>query len=230
MLGALQFHDFTHGTCESRNGFCPSWIANHLSRYEQPLWRHVELTVVAVAVGFAIAFSLALLAHRRGWLVAPVTAFTGVLFTIPSLAAFYLLLPITGYGFLSAEIVLTAYTLNIIFRNVIGGLRGVSPEAVDAARGLGLTSRQILWRVELPLATATILAGVRIAATTTVALATLAWAAGAGGLGGQIIADINFKSNVVVAGGLCVALALAFDLAFRSLERALTPWTRAVSA
>jgi osmoprotectant transport system permease protein len=228
MLAALQFHNFTRGTCESNNGFCPDWIASHLARYEQPFLRHVELTVVAVSIGFTIAFSLAIVAHRRRWLVGPITAVTGVLYTVPSLAAFFLLLPITGYGFVTAEVALVAYTLLIIFRNVIGGLRGVSPDAVDAAQGLGLTDRQVLWRIEVPLAIPTILAGVRVAATTTVSLATLAFFAGAGGLGGQINADINFKSNVVVAGGLCVALAFGLDLLLRLTERALTPWMHAV--
>lgn len=226
-LGALQIHNFTGGTCESRRGFCPDWIVSHLSRYGQPFLRHVELVVCAVAVGFAISFILGLLAHRRRWLVGPITGLTGVLYTVPSLAAFFLLLPITGYGFVTAEIALIAYTLLIIFRNVTGGLGGVSGDAVDAARGLGLTDRQVLWRIELPLATPTILAGVRVAVTTTVALATLATFAGAGGLGDQINADINFKSNVVVAGGLCVLLAVGLDLLLRGLERMLTPWTRA---
>jgi osmoprotectant transport system permease protein len=231
MLAALQFHNFTHGTCESNNGFCPGWIASHLfSRYTDPFVRHVELTVVAVGLGFAISFGLGIVAHRRRWLVGPVTAVTGILYTVPSLSAFFLLLPITGYGFLTAEVALVAYTLLIIFRNVVGGLRGVSPDAVDAARGLGLTDRQLLWRIELPLAVPTILAGVRVAATTTVSLATLAFFAGAGGLGGQIYADPNFKSNVVVAGGLCVVLALAIDVLLRALERVLTPWARGAAA
>ncbi len=229
-LAALQFHNFTHGTCESNNGFCPDWIANHISRYETPFVEHVELTVTAVAIGFVIAFSLGLVAHRRRWLVGPITGVTGVLYTIPSLAAFFLLLPITGRGFVTAEVALVAYTLLIIFRNVTSGLDGVSPDAIDAARGLGLTERQVLWRVELPLALPAIMAGLRVAVTTTVSLATLAFFAGAGGLGGQINADINFKSNVVVAGGLCVALAVALDLLLRLLERALTPWSRAVPA
>jgi osmoprotectant transport system permease protein len=162
--------------------------------------------------------------------VTPVTVVTGVLFTVPSVAAFYLLLPITGRGFKTAEIALTSYMLLIIFRNVTSGLAGASPDAVDAARGLGLTDGQVLWRIELPLALPTIFAGLRVAATTAVSLATLAFFAGAGGLGGQIYADLNFKSNVVVAGGLCVLLAVALDLLLRTLQRLLTPWTRSATA
>lgn len=226
-LGALVFHNFTRvHSCESANGFCPGWIAGHLSRYGGPLLRHVELTLVAVLAGFAISFALGLVAHRRRWLVGPVTGVTGILYTVPSLAAFFLLLPLTGRGFLTGSIALTAYTLLIIFRNVTSGLDSVPAEARDAARGIGLTERQLLWSVEVPLALPAIIAGLRVAATTTVGLATLAFAAGAGGLGDQIIADPSFKSNVIVAGVLCVALALALDLTLRLAERVLTPWTR----
>ena len=147
------------------------------------------------------------MAYRRRWLINPVTQITGVLYTIPSIAAFFLLLPITGRGFLTATIALVAYVLLIIFRNVLTGLDNVPEETKDAGRGMGLTDRQLLWRVEVPLALPEIMAGLRIAVTTTVGLATLAFFAGAGGLGEQIFADINFKSNVVVAGGLAVLLA-----------------------
>jgi osmoprotectant transport system permease protein len=220
----------TRGTCESNNGFCPDWIVHHLDRYGHPFVQHVVLTLAATAIGFVIAFGLALVAHRRRWLIGPITGVTGVLYTVPSLAAFFLLQPFTGFGTDTALIALVAYTLLIIFRNVITGLAGVPAEARDAATGLGMTSRQVLWRVEVPLALPEILAGVRVAAVTTVGLATLAFFAGAGGLGGQIYADLNFKSNVVVAGGLCVLLAITLDGALLLLERALTPWTRAVRA
>jgi len=215
-------------TCESRNGFCPDWIAKHLGDYVAPLVRHVELTVVAVAVGFVLAFALGLLAHRRRWLIGPITGGTGVLFTIPSLALFAVLVtsPL-GFGFVSGVIPLILYTLQIIFRNVVTGLAGVPEEARDAARGMGMTDRQLLWRVEIPLALPEIVAGVRIATVTTVALATLAFYAGAGGLGDKIETDINFKSNIVLAGGLAVFLALAFDLGLLALERTLAPWRKA---
>ena len=122
-----------------RNGFCPDWIVDHFDRYVHPLWQHVELVVVSVAIGFVIAFALALLAHRQRWLVAPIMQITGILYTIPSVAVFFLLLPITGRGFTTALIALVSYTLLIIFRNVITGLDGVPEEARDAGRGMGLT-------------------------------------------------------------------------------------------
>jgi osmoprotectant transport system permease protein len=213
-------------SCVSRDGVCPGWIADNFDRYWRPLGEHVELTVISVAIGFAIAFTLALLAHRRRWLVAPITQVTGILYTLPSVAVFFLLLPITGRGKTTAIIALTSYTLLILFRNVVAGLDNVPAAARDAGRGMGLTERQLLWRVELPLALPELMAGLRIAVTTTVGLAALAFLAGAGGLGDAIFADVNFQSNVLVAGGLCVALAVVLDLAVLALQRAITPWSR----
>jgi osmoprotectant transport system permease protein len=231
-IGGVELRDRSGdgASCVADNGFCPDWIADNFDRYVDPLQQHVVLTVVSVAIGFAISFGLALLAHRRRWLVGPITQVTGILYTVPSVAAFFLLLPITGRGNTTAIIALVAYSLLIIFRNIIAGLDNVPAETKDAGRGMGLTERQLLWRVELPLALPEILAGLRIAATTTVGLATLAFFAGAGGLGEQIFADINFKSNVVTAGGLAVLLAAALDGGILLLQRAVTPWTRARAA
>ena len=230
LVAQVEIRDRSEGTCVSDNGFCPDWIADNLDRYVDPFFEHVVLTVVAVAIGFAIAFALALLAYRRRWLISPVTQVTAILYTIPSLAAFFLLLPITGRGFVTATIALVAYSLLIIFRNVLTGLDNVPDETKDAGRGMGLTDSQLLWRVELPLALPEILAGLRIAATTTVGLATLAFFAGAGGLGAPIYDDITFRSNVVVAGGLAVLLAALLDALILLFQRAITPWTRAVAA
>ena len=214
-------------SCVADNGVCPGWIADNLDRYWTPLVEHVVLTVCSVAIGSAIAFGLAILAHRRRWLVGPITQVTGILYTIPSVALFFLLLPLTGRGFLTALIALTSYTLLIIFRNVIDGLDNVPEEARDAGRGMGLTERQLLWGVELPLALPEIMAGLRIATTTTVGLAALVFLAGAGGLGDAIFDAVTFRSNVVVAGGLAVLLALVLDLAVLGVQRLLTPWMRA---
>jgi osmoprotectant transport system permease protein len=230
LVAQVEIRDRTEDSCVADNGFCPDWIADNFDRYVDPFVQHVLLTVVAVAIGFAIAFILALVAYRRRWLVNPVTQVTAVLYTIPSLAAFFLLLPITGRGFVTATIALVAYSLLIIFRNVLTGLDNVPEETKDAGRGMGLTDRQLLWRVEMPLALPEILAGLRIAATSTVGLATLAFFAGAGGLGERIYDDITFKSNVVVAGGLAVALAALLDAMILLAQRAITPWTRAVAS
>jgi osmoprotectant transport system permease protein len=216
--------------CVAQGGFCPSWIAENWDRYVDPFFQHVYLTLVSLTIGFAIAFTLGLLAHRQRWLAGPLTAMTSVLYTIPSIALFLMLLPLTGRGNTTALIALVAYTQLIIFRNVVNGLRQVPPDIVDAAEGMGLTPMQTLLRVEVPMALPEILAGLRIAASTIVGLATLAFFAGAGGLGAEIEAQINFKSNVVVAGGLAVALAAALDLAVLGIQRALMPWRRAVAA
>lgn len=220
----------TDADCVANNGVCPDWIAQNLDRYVDPFLEHVWLVVASVACGLLIAFPLAVLAYRRRWLVAPIANVTGILYTIPSVAAFFLLLPITGRGALTAIVALTAYTLLILFRNVLEGLDAVPDEARDAGRGMGLTPRQLLWRVELPLALPAIMAGLRIATTTTVGLAALAFFAGAGGLGEPLEADKAFKSNVIVAGGLCVILATALDLIILLAQRVMTPWTRARAA
>ena len=228
-LAQVQIQDRSGGeaSCIADNGFCPSWIVDNYDRYVDPFVQHVFLTLASVAVGFAIAFTLALLAHRHRWLIAPIVQVTGIMYTLPSIAVFFLLLPLTGRGNLTAIVALVAYSLLIIFRNITAGLDNVPGETKDAGRGMGLTERQLLWRVELPLALPEIMAGLRIATTTTVGLATLAFFAGAGGLGEQIFADITFKSNVVVAGGLAVVLAAMLDGSILLAQWAVTPWMRA---
>jgi osmoprotectant transport system permease protein len=218
------------GGCVADDGFCPNWIVHHLDRYVSPFWQHLFLVVVSVALGFVIAFALALAAHRRKALVGPIAQVTGILYTIPSLALFFLLLPITGRGDTTAIIALTAYTLLILFRNIVDGLDGVPEEARDAGRGMGLTARQLLWRVELPLALPTIMAGLRIAATTTVGLAALATYAGAGGLGDQMASQKEFISNIAVGGALCVLMAVGLDALLLIAQRVLTPWSRVRAA
>ena len=229
VFAQLQRRDRSGEDCVADNGICPDWIAENLDRYADPFWQHVYLTLVSLAIGFAIAFALALLAHRRRWLIAPIVQTTGIFYTLPSVAVFFLLLPLTGRGNTTAIVALVAYSLLILFRNVIAGFENVPAEAHDAGRGMGLTPRQLLWRVELPLALPEIMAGLRIAATTLVGLAALAFLAGAGGLGAALFADINFRSNVLVAGGLAVLLAVVLDLAILGAQRLITPWMRAAA-
>jgi osmoprotectant transport system permease protein len=232
IFAEVEIRNRSSESCIQQNKLCPGWIVDHFDRYTHPLLEHVVLTVTSVAIGFAIAFALALLARRRKWAIGPILGLTGVLYTVPSLAAFFLLLPITGRGTLTAVIALTAYTLQIIFRNIITGLENVPAEAKDAGRGMGLTDQQLLWRVELPLALPDIVAGLRIASTTTVGLATLAVFAGAGGLGSEIVAgsNITFKTGVFAAGGLAVLLALALDVVLLAVQWALSPWRRVKAA
>jgi osmoprotectant transport system permease protein len=229
ILAQLQTRDRTGEDCVADNGVCFDWIVDNFDRYVTPFWEHVYMTVVSVAIGFVIAFSLALIAHRRRWLIPPIIQVTGILYTLPSVAVFFLLLPITGRGKTTAIIALVGYSLLILFRNVIAGLENVPADARDAGRGMGLTQRQLTWRVELPLALPEIMAGLRIAVTTTVGLAALAFLAGAGGLGAAIFVDVTFRSNVLVAGGLAVALAIVLDLLVLGVQRLLTPWMRAAA-
>jgi osmoprotectant transport system permease protein len=229
LFAQLETRDRTGANCVADNGICPDWIVDNFDRYVSPFWEHVYLTLVSVGIGFAIAFGLALLAHRRRWLAPPITQVTGILYTLPSVAVFFLLLPLTGRGNTTAIIALVAYTLLILFRNIMAGLDNVPEDARDAGRGMGLTSRQLLWRVELPLALPEIMAGLRIAVTTTVGLGALAFLAGAGGLGGALFDDITFRSNVLVAGGLAIGLAVVLDLLILGLQTAVTPWTRAAA-
>jgi osmoprotectant transport system permease protein len=212
--------------------FCWHWAAQHIGRYGTPTLQHFEIVILSVLLGFAFAFALALLAHRVHWLRPPLLAGTGVLYTIPSIAFFFLMLPITGLGRDTAIIVLAAYTLQIIYRNTLLGLANVPESVKDAARGMGLTDRQILWRVELPLATPEIIAGLRIATVSTVAIATLAVLINAGGLGTQIYREGNLKfpTSIVLAGSIAMLMALGFDALLLLAQRLTTPWRRARTA
>lgn len=224
------FRDRTGGGCIEENRlFCPGWVVENADRYVDPTLQHIVLVVSAVLAGFLIAFSLAVLAHRHRWLSSPFLAGTGVFYTIPSISFFFLLLPITGRGAVTAIIALTAFTLQIIFRNMTTGLRNVPGEVTEAARGIGLTKKQLLWQVEIPLAMPEIIAGLRIATVSTVALATLAVFANGGGLGTEIVvgANITFKTGIIVAGSIAVLMAILFDALLLLAGKLLTPWTKA---
>jgi osmoprotectant transport system permease protein len=214
--------------CPGNNGLCPGWIADNIDQYVDPLWEHVLLSVVPLLLGFVVATGLALLAHRYTQLNPVFLGLVSALFTIPSIAFYLILLNVTGRGFTTAVVVLTAYTLVLIYRNVTTGLQEVSRDMVDAAEGMGLTRRQILFKVELPMALPTIFAGLRIAASSTVGIAGFAFFAGAGGLGAEIFADPTFRGNVVTASVLMILLATCLELAVLAAQRAFTPWERAV--
>ncbi len=213
--------------CPGNNGLCPGWIAEHFDEYLTPLWEHVLLSVVPLVIGFVIATGLALLAHRYKFLGPPFLAFASILFTVPSIAFYLILLNVTGRGFATAVVALAAYTQVLIFRNVQTGLREVPRETVEAAEGMGMSQRQILFGVEIPMALPTIFAGLRIAASSTVGIAGFAFFAGAGGLGDEIFSDPRFRGNVVTASVLMILLAAALELAVLGVQRMLTPWTRA---
>jgi osmoprotectant transport system permease protein len=228
MLGQVEIHRRTELPCQSQEGklFCPDWAIHNLDRYVTPTGQHVKLVVLSVLIGFGVAFALALLSHRRRWLQPPLLGITGVLYTVPSLAFFALLLPITGFGSDTAVIALAAFNLQIIYRNVVAGLANVPKAVKDAGRGMGLTNRQLLWRVELPLAAPEIIGGLRIATVSTVAIASLAFFAGGGGLGEPIYTQLNFLTNIILAGGIMILMAFALDAILLAIQRFATPWRR----
>jgi osmoprotectant transport system permease protein len=231
--------DFGGGpnSCVRENrGFCWSWVQDNWNSVLWPAVRqHIELTAIAVVIGFVIAFGLALLAHRRRRFETPITVSTGVLYTIPSLALFQILVGFSFLGLnrLTAEIALVSYTLLILFRNTLEGLRGVPDDVREAALGMGLTRRQVLTRVELPLALPAIVAGLRIATVTVISLATVAAFIDDEGLGSPIFRAIQsnvFKTELFAAGGLAVILALLADAALVLAQRLVTPWARRQNA
>jgi osmoprotectant transport system permease protein len=224
-------------SCERANKlFCPDWVSRNWDNVLWPALRqHVELTLIAIAFGFVISTALALVAYRRRWFERPVLIVTSILYTIPSLALFELLEPIPGFGLsrTTAEVALVSYTLLIMFRNTLTGLREVPPEVRDAAAGMGMGPRQSLLRVELPLAFPAIIAGLRIATVTVISLATVAALIDNEGLGAPILNAISnevFKTELIVAGGMAILLAIAADGLLVLVQRALTPWTRVRSA
>jgi osmoprotectant transport system permease protein len=219
--------------CERANRlFCWSWLRQNWSSTLWPALRqHVALVLIAILIGFAISMALALLAHRYQRLERPVIAFTSFLYTIPSLALFELLVGVPGLGLsrTTAEVALVSYTLLILFRNILTGLRSVPEEVRDAACGVGMSRSQMLLRIELPLALPAIIAGLRIATVSTIALATVAALVVNQGLGVPILTAISdnvFKTELISAGVLAVALAITADALLVGAQRLLTPWSR----
>jgi osmoprotectant transport system permease protein len=205
-----------------------SWIGLHLDDIRDYLLQHVQLTFLAVLFGLLLAFPLALAAIRWPRLYSPILGFTGVLFTIPSLALFILLIPFTGLSVRTSLIGLTIYTLLILVRNIVEGLRGVDRDVREAAQAMGYTRARQLFRVELPLALPVIMAGVRIATVTTIGLVTITALIGQGGLGRLFIDGftLNFPTPLIVGIVLSALLAFAADLLLVGLQRGLTPWAR----
>jgi osmoprotectant transport system permease protein len=190
---------------------------------------HVYLTVSSVALAMIIAFPLAVLVRRYRRLHAPVLALSGVLYTIPSLALISLLWPVFGLSPMTVIVALTIYALLVVLRNTVVGLDDVDPEVLDAAEGMGMGRRTVLWRVELPLALPTILAGIRIATVSTVGMVTVGALVGYGGFGSLILSGFiqNFwHAQIFTATVCCVLLAMVFEVSLHGLERLATPWAR----
>lgn len=217
------------GDCLEENAWiCGEYVREYWPDIATALRQHVFLTVVSVGFGLLIAFPLALLVRRFPKTGLPVIGTTTVLYTIPSLAMFAILQPFTGLDRSTVVIGLTLYSLTILVGNTLAGLRAVPADAVEAARGMGYGPLRLLVAVELPLALPAIMAGLRVATVSTVALATVGAVVGSGGLGNLIQSGIDtlFKAQVLTASVLCVLLAVVFDLVLLLMQRLLTPWTR----
>ncbi|MEO6207161.1 MAG: ABC transporter permease [Candidatus Limnocylindrales bacterium] len=208
-----------------------AWILDHLDDIAESILQHLQLTIVPLIAGFFIALILAIWAVRQPRVYGPITAVTGIMYTIPSLAAFAILRPIFGLSLLTALIPLTTYTLLILVRNIVAGFQAVPADVLEAAEGMGYTRRQRLLRVELPLAVPLMLAGVRLASVTTIGLATVAAVLGNsfGGLGQLITEGLQtfFPTKYLLGAALSVVLAFMADALFVQLEKVITPWTHA---
>jgi osmoprotectant transport system permease protein len=206
-----------------------SWLAAHVPYVLAAVQEHVQLTVIAVAAGLAISLLLGVLAHIWPALRLPVLTIFGIFYTIPSIAMFALLIPITGLSGTSAEIPLIGYNVLVLVRNVIVGLDSVPADVLDAADGMGYRRLARLLRVELPLALPAILAGLRVATVSTIGIVTIAAVIGIGGLGQLILRGLiqDFYTPLVVATVLCIVLALFADLLLAGAQRLVVPWARA---
>ena len=214
-----------------------SWICGqYWSDYRPELTdatvEHLWITVVSVLVGLAVAVPLALLARRNPTVESIVVGATTIIYTIPSLALFSLLLPFTGLSATTVIIGLALYSLTILVRNVLAGLRAVPEEVVESARGVGYSNTRLLTRVELPLALPVIMAGLRIATVSTVALTTVGTVVAYGGLGNLLKNGVqeDFRAQVLAASVICVLLAVVLDLLLLAVQRLTTPWARSVRA
>lgn len=204
------------------------WIARNSGEIVDRTWEHLTLTAVSVSLGMVISLGLSIAALRWRWSYSPITWTTGLLYTIPSLALFALLVPIVGLNATNAVIALTSYTLLIIIRNMVAGIDGVPGSVLEAADGMGFTRRSRFWRMEVPLALPVIIAGLRIATVTTVGLVTVTAVLGLGGYGYFILRGLNtfFWTQIIVGVVLSVVLATILDVSFVVLQRVLSPWAR----
>lgn len=207
---------------------CGEYLRSRSQELIDATVQHVGITVAAVVIGVLVAFPLAVLARRHPAFAGPVLGLTTVLYTVPSLAMFSLLLPLLGLSIALVITGLVLYSLTILVRNILAGLDSVPEEAREAAVGMGYGPWRLLWEVELPLALPALLAGVRITTVSTVALTTVGAIVDYGGLGSLILdgLDTSFRAQVLAASLLCVVLAVLADLLLLGVQRLLTPWTR----
>ena len=211
--------------------FTWDYVRDNSDQLQTALQEHVVLTVETMVIALLIAFPIAILAHRYSRIAVPALSTTGVLYTIPSLALFAVIAPFTGLRARTVLIGLVMYALLVLVRNILAGLDSVPDDVKEAAQGMGYGRARMLWRVELPVALPTIMAGVRVATVSTVALVTVGVIVGYGGLGLLIIQGFQtfYRAEIVTASVLTVALGLTLDLSLAGLTRLLTPWSRSRS-
>lgn len=218
-------------SCYSRlvnDWICGEYLVDRREEIVEATVEHIWITVASVMLGLLIAFPLALLARRLPRLESGVLGVTTGVYTIPSLALFPLLVPFTGLTPTTVVIGLALYALTILVRSMLEGLRSVPADVVESATGLGYGRGRLLFRVELPLALPVMMAGLRVATVSTVALTTVGTLVAYGGLGNLIKngVDSNFQAQLLTAAVLCVVLALVLDAILVLVQRVLTPWTR----
>jgi osmoprotectant transport system permease protein len=222
-------------SCYSRltnQWICAQYLQDRQSELVDATVEHVWITVVSVLAGLAVAFPLALLARRLPRLESTILGVSTGIYTIPSLALFPLLVPFTGLSPATVVIGLALYALTVLVRAMLEGLRAVPAEVRESATGLGYGAGTLLFRVELPLALPVIMAGLRVATVSTVALTTVGSLVAYGGLGNLIKDGVNtnFRAELFAAAVLCVVLAIVLDVLIVLAQRLLTPWTRGVQA
>lgn len=207
--------------------FCTSYLQDYEAQLTSATKQHAQITIISVLLGLAIALPLAVLARRAPRLETSILGISTIVYTIPSLALFPLLVPFTGISKTTVIIGLALYSLTILVRNTLAGLRGVPDEVREAAVGMGYGPLRMLFTVEIPLALPVIMAGLRVATVSTVALTTIGSIVAYGGLGNLLKDGVqnNFKAQILAASVLCVLLAFVLDLALLAAQRALTPWT-----
>lgn len=204
------------------------WVRSNVPALVDATIDHIILTSIAVSVGFAISLIFALVIYRDRRFYGPLAGFSGIVYTIPSLALLAFLVPFTGLSVLTAEIALIGYTLLILTRSIVGGLDAVPREIAEAADGMGYSWTERLLRVDMPLAVPLIVAGLRVATVTTIGLVMVTALIGEGGLGQLMLRGFNFRNTTAVYIGalITVALAIVVDLGLVALGRLATPWTR----
>ncbi len=204
------------------------YFRNHPDKILVPLWEHIQLVAITLVISLVLAAVLTIISMQFKKLGYVITQIFSVIYSIPSLALFALLIPVTGLGRTSAIIVLTAYNQYLLLRNFITGLNEVDPAIQEAAIGIGMTRMQLLWKVQVPLARTALYAGIRLAIVSTIGIATIASSINAGGLGDLLFDGLRTMNmnkilwGSILSGGLTILISGILKYVERISERHLT--------